>query len=200
MPNWCYNTLELNGSKEAIHVFRDGMKAFVMAQNVKPNDPPRHPDEFDFNYLIPMPSDIQNTTSPRPATEAEIRKMAEDYKWDEETLNWRLGTAITEEEKARYASLKESYGVETWYDWAIRNWGTKWNACDPVLIRDEPTSLLWRFETAWSYPDPIFAEIVEKFPNLKVLSAHEFEGEEGRVLHIDWNTSSVSEEVVEIED
>ena len=199
MPNWCYNRLELNGSEEAIRAFRDGMKAFVESQNANPNDPV-NPDEFDFNFVIPMPSDIRNTTSPRPATEAEIRKMAEDYKWDEETLNWRLETAISEEEKARYASLKESYGVETWYDWAIREWGTKWNACDSELVRNEPTSLMWRFETAWSSPDPILAMIAVKFPNLKVLSEHEFEGEDGRVLHIDWNTATVTEEEVEIED
>lgn len=199
MPNWCYNRLELNGSADAIRAFRDGMKAFVESQNANPNDPV-DTDEFDFNFLVPMPSDIRNTTSPRPRTEAEIRQMAEDYKWDEETLKWRLETAITEEQKAKYESLKESYGVETWYDWAIREWGTKWNACNSELVRDEPTSLLWRFETAWSAPEPILAAIAVKFPDLKVLSAHEFEGEEGRVLHIDWNTATVTEEEVEIED
>lgn len=199
MPNWCYNRLELNGSADAIRAFRDGMKAFVESQNANPNDPV-NTDEFDFNFLVPMPSDIQNTTSPRPRTEAEIRQMAEDYKWDEETLKWRLETAITEEQKAKYESLKESYGVETWYDWAIREWGTKWNACNSELVRDEPTSLLWRFETAWSAPEPILAAIAVKFPDLKVLSTHEFEGEEGRVLHIDWNTATVTEEEVEIED
>lgn len=204
MPNWCFNRLELNGSEADIRAFRDSMKAFVEAQNTEriDNESPMFSefDLFDFNFLIPMPKELQNTIFPRPLTVAETHKMAEDYKWDEDTLKWRLATAISEEEKARYESLKESYGAETWYDWAIRNWGTKWNAISPELIRNEPTLLLWQFNTAWAAPEPIFQALVQKFPGLKVLSEHEFEGEEGRVVHIDWNTATVSEEEVEIED
>jgi hypothetical protein len=55
-----------------------------------------------------------------------------------------------------------------WYQWCCDNWGTKWNACDSVISRDEPDCLCCDFATAWCPPEPIFIKIGELFPTLKI--------------------------------
>lgn len=42
----------------------------------------------------------------------------------------------------------EKYGYCNWYDWAINNWNTKWNATDTQIINDTTIE----FTTAWSMP------------------------------------------------
>lgn len=50
---------------------------------------------------------------------------------------------------------KKIYGKNNWYDWSIENWGTKWNAYS--FSRDGNTI---GFQTAWSAPHPILAELI----------------------------------------
>lgn len=45
---------------------------------------------------------------------------------------------------------------------ANEKWGTKWNSYDVKKIRDENT-LVYFFETAWNYPQPILDLIFDKF-------------------------------------
>jgi len=52
-------------------------------------------------------------------------------------------------------------GIPNWYDWNIKNWGTKWNSCD-VFIENETI----RFDTAWATPLPVIAALSENFPNI----------------------------------
>lgn len=49
------------------------------------------------------------------------------------------------------------------YEWCCENWGTKWNAYD---IGFDYEAIL--FNTAWSTPKPIFAELSKRFPELQL--------------------------------
>lgn len=70
---------------------------------------------------------------------------------------------------------KEKYFTgEFWYDWNVSNWNTKWDACHPEFLTEEKTKLVYRFETAWSIPEPIFVAMVAQFPTLDF----DFESEE----------------------
>ena len=52
-----------------------------------------------------------------------------------------------------------------WYDWNVRNWGTKWNAYD-TSVTPQPGDLCeLRFDTAWSHPAPVIEALSEKFPD-----------------------------------
>ena len=48
------------------------------------------------------------------------------------------------------------YGEKNWYDWQVKNWGTKWNGCDTCVNGDDNTI---SFNTAWSCPIEILQEL-----------------------------------------
>ena len=50
----------------------------------------------------------------------------------------------------------------------MRHWGTKWNASQTIIKdRGPDTGLLeFSFETAWSFPEPVFDAISQEFPSL----------------------------------
>lgn len=52
--------------------------------------------------------------------------------------------------------MKEGSG---WYDWSIKNWGTKWNAYESY----EESGFI-RFCTAWSMPDAYYISLSKKYP------------------------------------
>jgi hypothetical protein len=84
-----------------------------------------------------------------------------------------------------------------WYNWNIRNWGTKWDVAvsndekysDTELMEETKNSLAYRFNTAWSPPTEIIAKLSEQYPNLVFTLSYEeetgwggetvFEGGEG---------------------
>lgn len=58
----------------------------------------------------------------------------------------------------------KQYGNASWYDWAIANWGTKWNAYE--IERTSDTAI--KFQTAWSAPLVWLEKLIEKFPGERV--------------------------------
>lgn len=95
-------------------------------------------NQFDFNAVIPMPKDLEGTRSPVKIVSQEEYNKQTDVSFDK---------SITKEMQEKF--LRE-YGDDNWYDWSIKNWGTKWNAYEFI---DNGDSL--EFETAWSTPEPV---------------------------------------------
>lgn len=60
--------------------------------------------------------------------------------------NMKLETAL--KIGKQYFDNYTKYGSKTWFDWCIKNWGTKWNACDPIRISHN----IVIFDTAWDCP------------------------------------------------
>lgn len=56
--------------------------------------------------------------------------------------------------KQRYADNLKNHGFESWYDWSIANWGTKWNSYDARPLENGMS-----FDTAWSPPLPVIAAL-----------------------------------------
>jgi hypothetical protein len=58
---------------------------------------------------------------------------------------------------------------ENWYDWRVKNWGTKWDISDDGLAPEDssPTEYMYHFETAWSPPLEWLAYIAADFPGIK---------------------------------
>ena len=65
--------------------------------------------------------------------------------------------------------LKEKYGDDNWYDWALSNWGVKWDVdVDENAVEDEGDYISYTFDTAWGPPHEIFYAIRKKFPDLSI--------------------------------
>lgn len=106
---------------------------------------------FDFNNILPYP--------------AEWKKRDEDSSaWFREH-GWDTSRKMMLE---KYGSENDGFNSGG-YDWCVRNWGTKWRACE-VSINDKRVT----FQTAWSPPVPVIAALHKKFPTL-TLSLEFFE-------------------------
>lgn len=60
---------------------------------------------------------------------------------------------------------EEQYGKENcWYDWSVKNWGTKWNAYDTTRINASTI----QFDTAWSMPHPVMVALSRLYKDVTV--------------------------------
>lgn len=57
----------------------------------------------------------------------------------------------------------EQYGATDWYEWQVKNWGTKWDVGadgQPALVQDA-NSLTLNFDSAWSPPTAAYERLQE---------------------------------------
>jgi hypothetical protein len=141
---------------------------------------------LSLNNLLPMPSELQFVSSPvKIMTQAEIDKQWADWKANKEdgkTSSFEkdkpFGLGITKETSDSY---KAKYGTDNWYDWAIRNWGSKWGVYDETewnITEDGDISSagIW-YQTAWSPVTRAWEHISKNYPTLEFF--HEFADEGG---------------------
>ena len=160
---------------------------------------------FDFNAIIPMPACVAATESGTTADEgvALIRARGEKFPPDPEKLGlhaaqWtrivraaglpadsnvrqvaaeylRTRPDVEAAGRAQLTCLLET-GFTDWYGWCNANWGTKWSSFRYEEIEGEST-FTFRYETAWSFPFPIFEKLSEEFPLLSFECATYDEGD-----------------------
>lgn len=53
------------------------------------------------------------------------------------------------------------FGYKDWYSFNLSRWGTKWDACEPCVIRVSDDTLSVSFDTAWSPPIAFYEAITE---------------------------------------
>jgi hypothetical protein len=59
----------------------------------------------------------------------------------------------------------------TWYEWSLAHWGTKWDtSAEGVEVETDGESLVYRFSTAWSPPQPVIAVLREHFPDAAIIA------------------------------
>jgi len=178
MPNWVYNGLTIEGSPELINdLVRQMNKPFVMLHDswnmetkqmeVKQYTYPNPVFAFHniWNHRQEGISDLEYSAQPKSS-----ELPVDNGKWWEDTQ--------------RLAETDKS-----WYNWNIRNWGTKWdvavNADDkyPETYIEGPTPngdnlvVYYNFNTAWSPPFPAIAKLSSQYPTL--LLTHSYEEETG---------------------
>lgn len=155
MPNWVYNTLAVTGEPELVEEFR---------------------------VAISQPYESRHAESV----------------WDEETKTWNQIPKVQMIESVFSAwniihpedeILDEYFSVadaerpaNNWYAWNLKNWGTKWGACDSEILDDETYSgvrtILYKYETAWgTLGQEFMAKMSQMFPFL--IFHLEYEEEQG---------------------
>jgi hypothetical protein len=190
MPNWAFNTLTVRGEKHHIKAF--------LAETISSDR------RLDFEKIIPYPDGFDHElVSPRPGKSylandpvqqaGRVANAKARYEAGELFPEMRAKYATWDELQAAY-DRNAALGGETWYDWNVAHWGTKWNACecefDADLERQEgEVTIEIRFDTAWSAPLPVFDALARNFPWLRIEFVTRYEGEEdisGRCYNADY--------------
>ncbi len=157
MPNWVYNNITITGNKKDLLAFAE--KASQQHETLWKSG------DGTIESELSDKSDLSFWNFIRP-TEEELpyyfghKVKPEDVEDPNATAEERLAKKLT-------------FSGADWYDWNVREWGTKWDASSVELetdlsaLDDGPNrSILYRFETAWSIPEPIFRAMVEQHPEL----------------------------------
>jgi len=185
MPNWVTNNLFISGPKDQRDAFLKAIgdeKRPMSFRKIKPMPESLNIVEGSDMQLAIWAALRQEHNL--PIAEIEFKNMISaryDTSWLEERLNKIKDTPVKQEDRevvydgrtcpetpveyARwgraYISNYQKYGCFTWYNWACNNWGTKWDACDPLLTHEEDLDIIG-FDTAWSPP----AGIVDEMPRM----------------------------------
>ena len=163
MPNWVKNLVSFSGDPERIKELKTKLKT-------KENN-------FDFNQIIPAPQELFEIPAGGRESEAmqlaKLRKehkdnwkstrdfrMIAESKWMSNERTWDGWADLGD----KYLRNLELYGSTTWYGWCISNWGTKWNACEVSWSGDDYVE----FDTAWSFPEPIFTKLADLYPDILI--------------------------------
>lgn len=216
MPNWCYSTLKANGPKARIAEFlaaiqgpaeADGKPGRVLDFNRLIPMPEEvanttagseaddglgilDPNAKESEYRLavwriahhePMFGTIDRENGPFPP-----RDMARAIllaSTQDSTMRCVKAAQVTME-------VRRKYQCDNWYDWSCKNWGTKWNACESIIEGTQEdgdnTIVQIRFETAWSWPEPVISKITSLFPDLEFSGVSD---EEGGFFWFDWSAT-----------
>ena len=173
MPNWSVNNVTVTGKPEMIDKIEE--------------------IKFDFYRIIPPPQALVDDCE-EYCTVCKSREFVDKDEHSRRCTKCNVGSNIGgrvsgyESDKDRYKQLnktetklakswRKKYGTDSWYEWNIANWGTKWNSGELEMTREDKNTLTARFDTAWSPPRPIFARLSEDY-NVRVEVDCEIEGEE----------------------
>ena len=102
-----------------------------------------------LNYFHPMPKELQNTTSPSDNPNSLKNK-----------------------------TRKLKFGADSWYDWRVNNWSTKWDVTDiygepgRTHIGDDQSELSFGFDTAWAPPIGAYQYWLSKNSNCSIRATY----------------------------
>ena len=158
MPNWCYNSLTIEGNAEDISAVKSQLNTPFQREHDQWNMETKQMEKRTVLYPNPVfsfwniikPTNLEAYNGPQPQVD--------------------LSKAIT-------------FESDHWYDWNVRNWGTKWDVAihheeqypETELIEDWSDRLIYSFNTAWSPPVSAIEELSKQYPNLTFTLSYEEE-------------------------
>lgn len=195
MPNWVYNKLTVEGTKEDLDRLQeyvsDGTSEFSF-DKIIPVPDTMFPEKHD-GYVVSGNSSLQlycflseKGTKTVPAekmekyfsNEAQLTELSQEekdelFRENAETFEAQLAE-LSQEEKddlSRIGEVKaaniDAYGVCDWYEFCIAYWGTKWPAREVASCRKSDTRIDYDFNTAWSIPAGIYGKLTKEFPDVR---------------------------------
>lgn len=160
MPNWVNNTMTVSGKEADLKTFMEkagkSYTTYHKGVRTKNEDGTWSYDSEAINEsLHEAPISFMNFTTPE---DLDAYYGASDYKpegYDSMSMEERMACAM-------------KFSSDGWYDWNVRNWGTKWDACNPGMNGENPADgeLLYYFDTAWSPAEGAYRQMVEQHPEL----------------------------------
>ncbi len=177
MPNWTYNSLMITGSKEDISAIKSQLNTPFQRQHDQWSMETQKMELVDTMYSNPVFA-FWNIIKP---TDIETYQLQKDPKHDNSIIDFK---------------------GDNWYDWNVRNWGTKWDVAvrdgeeypETELMEEDETSLAYRFNTAWSPPVEAIDKLATQYPQCEITLSYEEEtGWGGEVLFTEGEMTTVEE-------
>ena len=163
MPNWVYNGLTIEGKPESITKLVDQMNQPFKILH----------DSWDMKTMAQVK---KNTLYPAPIFAFwNIVKPTD--------MDAYHGPSPKVEDFAEAMKFKSDH----WYDWNVRNWGTKWDVAvsgddeAPDTYMEGPTEngdnsvVYYSFNTAWGVAYPALEKLSAQYPNLLFTLSYEEE-------------------------
>jgi hypothetical protein len=158
MPNWVYNSLSIEGSAEDISSIKTQLNKPFQRQHDQWNMETKQMELTDTIYTNPVFA-FWNIIAP---TDLETYQLQKDPNHDDSIIDFK---------------------GDNWYDWNVRNWGTKWDVgvydekeyAETELMEESDTSLAYRFNTAWSPPIPAIETLSMQYPECEIALSYEEE-------------------------
>jgi len=152
MPNHCYNVITTN----------DDATDRKIAELLRGEGG----QLIDFEKVIPMPEELKGEVNERgifnfPNPDGE--------ETDQGGVPISLGL-----------EFERKYDAKNWYEWRIKNWGSKWNAysCEDI------GNIIPSFTTAWGPPEGILEKLSKLFPEFRLTCDYDIEMNEGGRLEL----------------
>ncbi|CAB4128773.1 hypothetical protein UFOVP225_75 [uncultured Caudovirales phage] len=179
MPNWVSNRLTISGDKETLDELQAQMATPYESEhyNYKDNKVDKSITSGEFllwNAIRPIDLD---TYYQRAETEQRIadrnNPIEEESKLTQEAVIDKIKEAVekmppmdSEEFQTGLAGIMAEMAVGMdWYNWNVRNWGTKWEISEAHVIRTD-RELTYEFESAWSPPAEAINNLAKQYPAL----------------------------------
>ena len=177
MPNWCWNTITIEGDYGTL-----SNMDFIMKSDGHESEADDDPEMGQPMLLVPIPEVLRGTRSPAPS--GDYDPDGRFMKWVNDPANEHWTPEHYEEDKAEHYALieraeraKAETGYADWYSWANNEWGTKWSMDVTGYTYDvdrDPEAIHISGNTAWAPPIALLEKISQKF-GVKVSIAY-FEG------------------------
>lgn len=169
MPNYCWNTLHIKGNKESLEnileditcVDDEGKRVLDFERII---NPPYNVFQADVNdFIIRSLNAYINIHDIRD--KKEIERIINDPHWFDEadTFSFIDMTKSDFVDQYKEVNYKPEIEIVSWHEWNTKNWGTKWNALEPLEISSNNNGLSISFQTAWSPPVNIYYELIRKY-------------------------------------
>ena len=195
MPNWVYNGLTIEGSPELINdLVRKMNKPFVMLH--------------DSWNMETKQMEVKQTTYPNPVFAFHnIFNHRQENIDDLEYVKQPKSSELSVDNQDWWKDTQEIAKTDnSWYNWNVRNWGTKWDVAissdneypdtyiEGPVENGENLVVFYNFNTAWSPPMPAMAKLSEQYPSLLfTLSYEEEQGWGGECEFLRGEMISISE-------
>ena len=142
MSDWVMNTARFSGDKEAIE---------LLASTVTEGG------RFNFDMINAIPEELRKISHLATVVSQE---EYDSFSEEEKQGNRSFRRYITEKENAE---LVQKYGTNSWYNWSVKNWGTRWSGSNAGILSQREGEIIISFDTAWNEPSGIYETLENEF-------------------------------------
>lgn len=161
MPNWVYNYAYITGKEEDLREFIDKARQ-PYATYFRGGF-----EEGEAGAKIYNPDLVREAVWEEPLSFWNFKKPTDtDTYFSTDSVKPEGYEEMNIEERMAHSI---NYSSNGWYDWNVREWGTKWDASEVELMENfnpKDGHISYRFNTAWSPAEGAFQAMVEQHPNL----------------------------------